>query len=297
MNQNAKSSDAVNLVYPDFLRNSAYQNRTFKISVKKTIMSNDAKTLYNKAISTVNSAIDAGITSANTLSKSTLGTNVISTEHAKNDINATNINASITLPIPNTFLDSQNHGWSNETGVIGEVGIAAMQKLNILGINADKILGSAAQSAGLRKQLIDPGYFQNYTGSDPRTFSVSWGLVPNSAEDAAQIIKIVMRLKQYASPTKEITGVSLLSPYVFDIEIGNPHISTMADLKDVVISSIELNYGADGAMQMTADGVPKYMELSMTLNETQMKTSTDYFKNVPELPTKTSAPTKNVQRF
>ena len=146
------------------------------------------------------------------------------------------------------------------------------------GVTIDKAIGAAAAHTGFRKPLIDPGYFQNYTGSSPRSFSAAWDLIPNSPEEANELMAIVMKLKQYSSPKSTINGVSLLAPFFFDIEVSNPYMTAMINLDRVVINNISIDYSADGAMQQTADGVPKHMNLSIQFKELDMTTEENYSK-------------------
>lgn len=50
----------------------------------------------------------------------------------------------------------------------------------------------------------------------------------------------------------------------------------MIKLDRAVITSIGVNYGADGAMQQSGDGVPKYITLSLTLQEVDMTLESHY---------------------
>jgi hypothetical protein len=88
---------------------------------------------------------------------------------------------------------------------------------------------------------------------------------------------IVMKLKQYSSPSKMVGGVSLMAPYFFNIEISNPYISAMAKFDRVVLKNITIDYGADGAMQQFGDGIPKHMSMNLSWQEGDMTTMEDYY--------------------
>lgn len=207
--------------------------------------------------------------------------------------------AIIVLPLPNTFTDTQAHGWSEESGVIGTIGKNLMNMASpgslakkavgavskpagevagdiMQGVTADKVLGASASALGLRKPLIDPGYFQNYSGSAPREFVMSWDFVPSNGAEANDIVMIIMKLKEYSSPTKMVNGVSLWAPHFFSIEFGNPFISAMAKIDRVVIKNISIDYGADGFMQQHFDGMPKHISMAVTFAECDMSTADDY---------------------
>jgi hypothetical protein len=145
-------------------------------------------------------------------------------------------------------------------------------------MEVQQALGAMSDSAGLRKPLADPGYFQNYTGSQPRTFNMTFDLVPATPEEAKEIIHIIMKLKQFSAPYLQAGGVSMLAPNFFDIDISNPYISEMAQIKGVVLQNLVVNYGADGAMQQHPDGTPKYMQIGLTFVERKIMHAQQYQK-------------------
>lgn len=185
----------------------------------------------------------------------------------------------IALPLPNEVSDSQSHQWESTKGFVGETGGAiANADFGAIGIktNVNKALGELASSSGFRKPLIDPGYFQDYNGTEPREFTFSWDLIPNNASEANNINSILYNLKKYTLPKSTISGVSLLSPYMFDIQIGNPKIRDLMNMNNLVCKSMSINYSAEGALQFLPDGTPKYIRLEMSFAERSAVTSEIY---------------------
>ena len=227
--------------------------------------------------------------------------------------------ASITLPLPNTFNDTQNHGWNEQKSLIGDIGtnianknIADTSLTEVAGlaagayegfksgggvgdivsgaligglvgkaarssnISADSILANMANASGQRKPIIDPSYFQNYTGSSGRSFTLQYDLVPNSVEEAEAILMIIAKFKQYSSPT-QISGSPMISaPYRFKITNDNSFINLLTAIDTVVLTSLSVNYGADGSMEMFGDGMPKHIGLTLTFAENRVRTSQDF---------------------
>jgi len=279
--------------YPTDIRsNSKYKFRTFVLKIKKSDWEENIDAAYTNALKLAERAFDPlGVPSSTTKE-------MTKNKKSNSRVNRGSLVNTIVLPLPNSFSDSQSHGWSEEVGIFGVIGAAAMntsvgsvaQKIagkkvggavnSILGaagsVSIDKSIGQAASSAGFRKPLIDPGYFQNYTGSTPRSFTAVWDLVPNSAEEANEIMGIIMKLKQYSSPQSILKGTSLLAPHFFDITISNPFMTAMINLDRVVISNIDVDYSVDGTMQQTFDGVPKYMKLTLQFKELDMSIEQDY---------------------
>jgi hypothetical protein len=291
-------------IYPANLRQDAYKFRKVTITVKNPDQDSNAAKAADVATNAFRSASDY-VTNFNETAEQ-LAKNLEANNKARKDRPID----TIVLPLPNQFTDRQDHTWSQESGILGTMGKELLgssfsgvaEKIGgknggfirkVLGgiaktagsVTADQALASAAASAGLRKPLFDPGYFQNYSGTNPRSFDVEWDLVPTSPEEAEAILTIVMKLKQYASPTKTIDGVSLLAPHYFSIVLSNKYITKMIKLDRVVITNISVNYGADGNMQQTSDGMPKHMTLSLALQEVDMTTSQDY-STLPNIPYK-----------
>lgn len=192
----------------------------------------------------------------------------------------------IALPLPNELADSQSHQWDSTTGFVSDIaqaakGVAGRIAENATGgrVGGDMIakgVANAASSAGFRQPLIDPGYFQDYKGTEPREFTFNWDLVPNNIDEAYNIFSIIYNLKKYTLPKSTINGVSMLSPYLFEIQIGNEIINALMNMNNVVCKSMTVNYSVDNSLQMFADGMPKYISLNMTFAERALVTSDFY---------------------
>jgi hypothetical protein len=185
--------------------------------------------------------------------------------------NATQIE-SIYLPLPNELTDSHSHDWGTEKNLVGTIS-EKLNSLSLGGINADKALGMIANSTGTRKPLLDPGYFQNYTGTQPREFNLTFDFIPNNQEEAQNMIKIMHLIRQYSLPSSVLNGVVLLAPHFFDIEVTNKYINGLLNIRGVVLTNMSVNYGADGQMQQTYDGIPKYMQMTLSFREKSMSLS------------------------
>lgn len=182
----------------------------------------------------------------------------------------------IALPLPNELNDSQAHQWDTSKGFVGQVGGSLANKDIGMGLSANSVMGELASAAGFRKPLIDPGYFQDYNGTEPREFTFTWDLIPNNAEETDSIETILYNLKKYTVPKSTVSGVSMLSPYMFDIQIGNPKINRLMNMNNVVCKSMSISYSADGSLQFLHDGIPKYTRLEMSFAERSLVTADFY---------------------
>lgn len=143
----------------------------------------------------------------------------------------------IYLPTPTNLTDNQSHGWSQETTIsafekisqgIGSTANAAGSGFSLLGnatgaklsalfsaganltvgavsmasnIGKAPVIGLMSLMAGCRKALVNPGYFQNYTSSTPRTFEFSYTFYSRNKDEALTALNIIRSFKMYSSPT------------------------------------------------------------------------------------------------
>lgn len=266
-------------VYPRDILLPRNQNRHVRILVKKQeSLSGGADELKKQVEKTANDVKEI-ILNDKTAKPTDIGQRISKLVNAKTIYG-------IALPLPNELSDSQSHQWDSTTGFVSDVaqatkGLAGKITESATGgvVGADTIskgVANAASRAGFRQPLIDPGYFQDYKGTEPREFTFNWDFVPNNIDEAFNIFSIIYNLKKYTLPSSTINGVSMLSPYLFEIQIGNDWINALMNMSNVVCKTMTVNYGADNSLQMFADGVPKYITLNMTFAERALVTADFY---------------------
>lgn len=262
--------------YPSDILTAENEFRTIKLIVKnmETISGGiDNLTSYiEKASADVQSAYDA-LTSDKTSPSDANKQKKLSDRTPK--IEGLTTVYGVALPLPNELNDSQTHNWETTEGIVSDVA-GNLTNAELGGVSVNKVIGQLASGSGYRKPLIDPGYFQDYKGSEPREFTFSWDLIPNNASEVDQIMTILYNLKKYTLPKSTVSGISMLSPYLFDIEIGNERISKIMNMNNVVCRSMNIDYSAEGSLQFLPDGMPKYMRLEMSFVERSLVTS-DYY--------------------
>jgi len=288
------NNDAIlKLVYPPHLKEDEYANRrmTFIASTKAT-QHYDTNSLQEN-LNTVRQSIQ----NATDKIAESIGGN---TMHGGFFDMITE--ACITLPLPNTFAEGINHSWGETEGLVStvaggidtkfggkadlkEVGSSAGGKgkalasvaMNSIGkIDIGKIAGMASENFGVRKPLLDPNYWQNYTGTKPRSFTFETTFIPKNQEDSEMIKKIILKFKEYSSPSLVALGVALLSPHYWDIIISNAEISNMYRMDSLVLTNMVINYGQDGGMALHGDGFPKQITMSLTFSESHVTYSQNY---------------------
>ena len=161
--------------------------------------------------------------------------------------------------------------------------------------------------------MINPGYFQNYTGSSLRSFMFDYIFQPRSREEALTVIDIITAFKKYASPniTKEFLDksdttdndssaiISMISentqtirndisnflgtsdskfwmkqPCYWKILFGNKYLNDLVKLRNVVITNLQVDYGDN--VETFKDGIPKVFRLSISISEVDIVDENQY---------------------
>lgn len=274
------------LVFPSFLSNANYENKkvTFKAMLPSSEKTESAdaedSSLFNKIKVTYNDTVNK----TKDLAQSVAG--------AIPD--GFDLESSVTLPYPVSLSDNQNHSWENTEGLLAQTTGSAMNiagelagslkeklpkyaQMALGNSDPDKLYAAVSNNLGIRKNIIDPGYFQNYTGSAPRSFVMAYTLVPQSQHDAQTIKDIILWFKQYSSPTF-ISGSPLMgAPFLFNISFaGNAYLSDMFKMDKCVLTGISVDYASDGAFMLYKDGFPKQIGLALNFAEVELKYAQDY---------------------
>ena len=265
--------------YPSYITDPIHKMRSLRIIVKENVTFDGNTDKFQAELEKKSKEIQEIISNSANVWKSGKKVSDIRTtnidKNTKRITQATPIYA-CALPLPNELMDGQSHRWEMETGLIGQLAGAAVDKASIKGVGVNKLLGEASMSFGFRKPMVDPGMFQNYGGSAPRNFDFSFDMIPNNDEEAIAIMNIILNLKKFSLPRSIIGGVSLLAPFIFEIEIGNDNMRKLINMNDVVMTDIRVNYGADGNMQMFSNGMPKYITLNLSFAERSLVTAEFY---------------------
>lgn len=281
------------LVFPSFLSNPAYENKkvTFKALKPSEFDISDSNVVVKSIKDSIDYVLPGGGEKALDFAKNMADETIGIPE-------GFNLDSSVTLPYPISLSDNQNHNWENTEGLISQATSnilgASGESLSgkggfvqkILGDNK-KMYGALMNSLGVRKAVIDPGYFQNYNGSTPRSFTMAYTLVPQSQKEAQTIKDIILWFKQYSSPTFISNSPLMGAPFVFNISFaGNQYISDMFKMDKCVLTGISVDYASDGSFMLYKDGFPKQIGLALNFAEVELKYAQDYAglvkKKVPD---------------
>jgi hypothetical protein len=189
--------------------------------------------------------------------------------------------ANLILPLPNQFTEDVKHAWGQTTGVVSDIvdkGLSMLSDKFGKGL-VDGILKGAQQTAantGVRSTTTDPGFFQKYSGTEPRSFNFSWDFIIRSAEEADSVMKIFHNFKMYSAPSQLLTGSALLAPNYWLVNLGNAKLQDSIKFQPMVIGSVNINYSGGQFMDMYKDGTPKYMTLQIACTEISAITRQTY---------------------
>ena len=286
------------LVFPTYLSQNEWKYRTISFNAMTHDISHyDSESAMETARTTTIKVFNKGIDAANS-ALSSIGVDGLELDK----VGGMKLENTIVLPLPNTMSDSQEHGWNEETSLMSQflddklnvtpgdiaegLGLGKIRKLVewiAPKVSINSVISEGAHSAGIRKPLIDPGYYQNYTGSRPRRFTMSFDLIPDNAKEAEIIRQIIIMFKKCSSPSIGINGVSLRAPYYWNVQIGNPWISKMMRMDCMVITNISVDYGASGSIQQFADGFPKHIQMQLQMSEARLTYADNYDGTLQEV--------------
>ena len=313
------------LVFPSFLSTPAYENKKVTFKALKPSMfdvsdSNVAANALKDTVDYVRNKGKGGQITADFIN------NIKNNGFGIPD--GFNLDSSVTLPYPTSLSDNQSHNWVNTEGAIAQItnnilspsggssGGNGGKKSNggkqskvksftsaflkkVLG-DGKKMYGAALNEFGVRKAIIDPGYFQNYNGSTPRSFTMAYTLVPQSQKEAQTIKDIILWFKQYSSPTFVPNTPIMGAPFVFNISFaGNQYITDMFKMDKCVLTGISVDYASDGSFMLYKDGFPKQIGLTLNFAEVELKFAQDYAglvkKTIPDNRSKLGKPNKKTK--
>jgi len=275
------TSSVINFSFPDTINNSGNQFKKLIITIYeadsyKTVQEKTFKKVSEIADTVVGGVIETGEKVVKKVGKGEYGSgakavikgvNDVSNKIAKQiqDLNGTP-KITITLPLPNELQDSQTHEYSTETGIVKMIA----DKADATGI-ISKVMSQTSNLLNTQKILANPGYYQNYTGSQPRTFTFTFDFIVNNSDETVDMINIISALKKYSSPNAS-NGAFLVAPNFFDFSFSNETLRNLVNIRPSIITSVSTNYAASGILDTMMDGQPKHVTLSISI--TEMKTLT-----------------------
>lgn len=221
------------------------------------------------------------------------------------------------LPLTAAISDDQSHTWSEGSylsaitgasnglenmasggdkkgggfvpGLKGKVGRffkGVSSTMNFLGESSQQV-GALADALGVRKPLLNPGQFQNYSGSGLRSFSFDFTFIPESESERDQVINIIKFFKRCSSPSvpkwsieTEQDSISsrmvMLAPMTWEVFVCNKTVNDLLSFHKCVCTKVSVKYGDSEKVAMFKDGMIKQITLGLSFSECELQTSRSY---------------------
>jgi hypothetical protein len=174
----------------------------------------------------------------------------------------------IILPTPSGGISLNESGtWDETTGFLD---FASGLKSSVLkGIKTT--LGTLADQA-IKGQFINDYASLSYQGSNFRTYSFNWELIPHSEEEAKTIYDIIQTVRKYSLP--DVSGALIDYPYMWSVT-ATAAAGIDLQLQNCVISNLTVNYTPDGELKTYKGGYPTAVNLEIEFKELYRATRGD----------------------
>lgn len=216
------------------------------------------------------------------------------------------------LPLTSAISDDQSHTWTESSylsaitgtsnnmvgwskggdsvkGLKGKVGRffgGVSSVINFMGESSEK-LGALSDAFGVRKPMLNPGQFQNYSGSGLRSFSFDFTFIPESESERDQVINIIKFFKRCSSPSvpkwscaTEADSISsrmvMLAPMTWEVFVCNKTVNDLLSFHKCVCTKVSVKYGDSEKVAMFKDGMIKQITLGLSFSECELQTSRSY---------------------
>lgn len=158
--------------------------------------------------------------------------------------------------------------------------------LNFLGETSQQ-LGALTDALGVRKPMLNPGQFQNYSGSGLRSFSFDFTFIPESEKERDQVINIIKFFKRCSSPSTPKWSIDtekdsitsrmvMLAPMTWEVFVCNKTVNDLLSFHKCVCTKVSVKYGDSEKVAMFKDGMIKQITLGLSFSECELQTSRSY---------------------
>jgi hypothetical protein len=141
---------------------------------------------------------------------------------------------------------------------------------------AEKIGGSTiGQAVGA---VPNPHIQALFSGVPLRTHRFEWTFAPRNKEESQQLMDLLKAMKAYALPSYSSLGTAALAyPFLCQPELKIAGSEQLIKFQPCLIQGIELNYSPQGIPAFfEGTSHPAFIEVSISMLETQIQTSRDY---------------------
>lgn len=275
------------LVYPEKLKNSDFK---FK---KITLTLLDPNKIYENVANYIGEKVQSLVGSVSDIAKGGGGGNSLEAagQKVKDDqlsleeiIKNSNPICQIVLPLVNAFTEDNKHNYDEDTGFFGKLAGVLNETSSTVSSGIAEAYGRFGDATGNTSTMAfapqlpqaDPLKWQNFKGSALRSFSFVFKVIPRSSTEANSIMRIAYTLKKWSYPRKAGFGLALIPPARVLVEFGNPMLQTTVNPGICVIEGVTVTYEGANGISTTLDGVPRKMDIALTLKEFRQKYKDDW---------------------
>lgn len=180
----------------------------------------------------------------------------------------------IFLPLPNDIQEKLSYQYSEQDGLTASL-IENVPSGAVLKTAIDAITGASniiSKATGRQALSYNKNLLAKFDGADFRDISLSWTLIPNNQQEAIAIQDIIAKLKAYSSPQAVANKLLLRAPFFAKLVFQNDVINEALQFKEVVITSIDVNWTVSGHMETFHDDMPKTISLTINFKDREPKT-------------------------
>ena len=143
-------------------------------------------------------------------------------------------------------------------------------------VNMVTAFKEAAAINGKRQIIFNPGYWQNFQGVNPRSFTLTWDIIPENHDDAVNGLALCSRIREYSLP-QSVSGVELLSPCYWQIDWFSDYLTAQTLYSNLVITNVSYKFSEDGEWHTSM--TPKLFHIEITFEEAKAPTNDIYKAN------------------
>jgi hypothetical protein len=127
----------------------------------------------------------------------------------------------------------------------------------------------------IRGDTPNPHVAVTFNSVKLRTFTYSWRMSPSSRAESEQLHRIIKLLHSRILPSKQ-SAFTLSYPNQCLIQIQPDPLNQLFAFKPAVVTDMSVNYAPSGIPSFFRDNMPTEVELSLSFQEIQIRTSGDY---------------------
>ena len=202
------------------------------------------------------------------------------------------VNYSIYLPFPTVIQVGTNYIWeSQEMGVGADLvgmfnqGTPSKEDLTALVERTGSQMlaslgGSASQRAFKDRRIaLNPKEEMLFKGVDFRQFSLTWELMPTSAQESQAYADAIEKMHEMAAPALIDNGTFFEYPKTTSVIVKKAGGREIINRPDSAITNINVDLTPDGIWSQLKDGRPVHTRLTIEFKELTLPTK----DNVPKL--------------